>query len=105
MAPEPTIHRPASTDDGGPDAADRPAGADGPTECRIPPGTDGRAVTGPHPGDDRYGRYDHRFYRCERCGVESTAPDLCGGCPRCDDRERSGPGDSEAVGPRRSTDA
>ena len=43
------------------------------------------AVTGPHAGLDRYGRLDHRYYRCERCGLESTDPALARGCWRCRD--------------------
>jgi hypothetical protein len=42
-------------------------------------------VTGPHAGLDRYGRFDHRYYRCERCGLESTDPALLRGCPSCRD--------------------
>ncbi|MFC6941593.1 hypothetical protein ACFQE8_16725 [Salinirubellus sp. GCM10025818] len=53
---------------------DRPAPAD-----RDP------HVTGPHAGYDRYGRFDHYYYRCERCGLESTDPALVRGCPRCGD--------------------
>jgi rubrerythrin len=45
-------------------------------------------VSGPHPGYDRYGRLDHYYYRCERCGHETTNPDLRRGCPRC--RVRTG---------------
>ena len=29
-------------------------------------------ITGPHPGVDKYGRIDHYYYRCARCGVESV---------------------------------
>ena len=29
-------------------------------------------ITGPHPGEDQYGRIDHYFYRCTECGVESV---------------------------------
>ena len=32
-------------------------------------------ITGPHPGVDKYGRIDHYFYRCERCGAESVDKD------------------------------
>jgi hypothetical protein len=42
-------------------------------------------VTGPHAGFDRYGRFDHYYYRCERCGLESTDPALSRGCWRCHD--------------------
>lgn len=43
------------------------------------------AVTGPHAGFDRYGRFDHYYYRCERCGLESTDHRLRRGCWRCRD--------------------
>ena len=29
-------------------------------------------ITGPHPGEDQYGRIDHYYYRCEHCGAESV---------------------------------
>lgn len=33
--------------------------------------TDAQAqITGPHIGLDKYGSYDHDYYRCERCGEE-----------------------------------
>lgn len=51
-------------------------GETGPRE-RPPP------VTGPHAGYDRYGRLDHYYYRCERCGLESTDAALADGCWRC----------------------
>ncbi|MFC5969951.1 hypothetical protein ACFPYI_01270 [Halomarina salina] len=41
-------------------------------------------ITGPHAGYDRYGRLDHYFYRCERCGLESTDASLADGCWRCE---------------------
>jgi hypothetical protein len=51
---------------------------------------DGRAATttdapvsGPHAGYDRYGRLDHYYYRCERCGLEATDAALTEGCWRC----------------------
>lgn len=50
------------------------------------PGTapaDPGAVTGPHDGLDEYGRLDHRYWRCERCGLESTDASLAEGCWRC----------------------
>lgn len=40
-------------------------------------------ITGPHEGRDRDGTLDHRYYRCERCGLESTDPRLQEGCFRC----------------------
>lgn len=61
-----------------PPEGDRPAPAD-----RDP------AVTGPHAGLDRYGHLDHRYYRCERCGLESTDPALVRGCWRCHDAPAS----------------
>lgn len=29
-------------------------------------------VTGPHVGHDKHGHFDHRFWRCECCGTETT---------------------------------
>lgn len=43
-------------------------------------------VTGPHVGRDSRGRFDHRFWRCERCGLETTDPRLQYGCFRCGER-------------------
>ncbi len=40
-------------------------------------------VTGPHLGFDRDGGLDHRYWRCERCGLESTDSRLREGCFRC----------------------
>jgi rubrerythrin len=40
------------------------------------------AVSGPHGGHDRYGRFDYRYWRCEACGLETTQ-DISDGCPRC----------------------
>ena len=40
-------------------------------------------VTGPHDGYDRRGRPDYRYWRCERCGLESVDPRLRRGCFRC----------------------
>ncbi|WP_254543836.1 hypothetical protein [Halomarina pelagica] len=42
-------------------------------------------VSGPHAGYDRYGRLDHYYWRCERCGLEATDPTLERGCPRCEE--------------------
>ncbi|MFC6836060.1 hypothetical protein [Halomarina ordinaria] len=58
---------------------------------RAPPGASRRptdrerrpAVSGPHPGYDRYGRLDHYYWRCERCGLEATDAALERRCPRC----------------------
>jgi transposase len=41
------------------------------------------SVTGPHTGYDKYGRLDHYYWRCERCGFEATASELAHGCWRC----------------------
>lgn len=41
-------------------------------------------ISGPHSGYDRYGRLDHYYYRCERCGLESTDSRLREGCWRCE---------------------
>jgi hypothetical protein len=29
-------------------------------------------ITGPHPGVDKYGRFDHYYWRCTDCGAESV---------------------------------
>jgi hypothetical protein len=42
-------------------------------------------VTGPHAGYDRHGHLDHYFWRCERCGLETTDRALTSGCWRCED--------------------
>ncbi|RBI58619.1 hypothetical protein DMJ13_26195 [halophilic archaeon] len=37
-------------------------------------------ITGPHVGQDKYGNIDHRYWRCEHCGAETTdkrALDAC----------------------------
>lgn len=41
------------------------------------------AVTGPHAAADRYGRLDHYYFRCERCGLETNDAALRAGCWRC----------------------
>jgi hypothetical protein len=46
------------------------------------------SITGPHAGYDRYGRLDHYYYRCERCGLEATDPALAKGCWRCGGNDR-----------------
>ncbi|WP_433631276.1 hypothetical protein [Halomicrococcus sp. NG-SE-24] len=41
---------------------------------------DGPRITGPHVGQDTYGNADHRYWRCEHCGTETTdkrALDAC----------------------------
>ena len=40
-------------------------------------------ITGPHVGYDREGNPDHYYWRCERCGLESTDPRIREGCFRC----------------------
>ena len=40
---------------------------------------DGPRVPGPHIGFDKYGRADHRYWRCEECGRESTDKHVLGG--------------------------
>jgi hypothetical protein len=40
-------------------------------------------VTGPHDGRDSDGELDHRYWRCQRCGLETTDPRLREGCFRC----------------------
>lgn len=40
-------------------------------------------VTGPHDGRDSDGELDHRYWRCERCGLETTDPRIRKGCFRC----------------------
>ena len=42
------------------------------TDCGTQEGIAEDRITGPHPGEDKYGRIDHYYYRCERCGVESV---------------------------------
>lgn len=42
-----------------------------------------RRITGPHDGRDSDGTFDHRYWRCERCGFESADPALRAGCFRC----------------------
>ena len=56
------------------EGTDRPT--DHPTDTRRP-------ITGPHDGRDSDGTLDHRYWRCERCGFESTDPALRAGCFRC----------------------
>ncbi|WP_433630993.1 hypothetical protein [Halomicrococcus sp. NG-SE-24] len=37
-------------------------------------------VIGPHVGHDKHGHFDHRYWRCEHCGTETTdkrALDAC----------------------------
>ena len=65
------------------------------------------SVTGPHAGYDRYGRVDHYYWRCERCGLESTAARLREGCPRCRVRGESRPerAGAERAGAWRAPDA
>jgi rubrerythrin len=46
----------------------------------------GPDVTGPYAGYDRYGRFDHYYWRCEACGTETTDASIREGCPRCADR-------------------
>ena len=46
-------------------------------------------VTGPHRGYDEDGAFDHRFWRCERCGLESTDSRLREGCFRCGEKRRT----------------
>ncbi|MFC4448582.1 hypothetical protein [Halorussus aquaticus] len=41
------------------------------------------SVTGPHDGRNSDGELDHRYWRCERCGLETTDPRLREGCFRC----------------------
>ncbi|WP_135824902.1 hypothetical protein [Halorussus ruber] len=47
------------------------------------------SVTGPHEGRDSDGDVDHRYWRCERCGLESTDPRLREGCFRCGEARRA----------------
>lgn len=50
----------------------------------------GERITGPHAGYDMYGRLDHYYWRCERCGLEATTSKLARGCWLCanDDEDR-----------------
>jgi len=60
-----------------------------PAEGRDP------AVSGPHAGYDRYGRFDYRYWRCEACGFETTQ-DISDGCPRCSTAPRDTEGTDDA---------
>jgi hypothetical protein len=42
-------------------------------------GTDER-ISGPHLGWNKYGEPDHEYYRCERCGAESSQEKHLHGC-------------------------
>lgn len=53
------------------------------------------AVSGPHAGYDRYGRFDYRYWRCEACGLETTQ-DISDGCPRCPAAARDAEGTRDA---------
>ncbi|NHN60812.1 MULTISPECIES: hypothetical protein [Halorussus] len=64
-------------------------------------------VTGPYVGRDSDGDRDHRYWRCERCGLETTDPRLREGCFRCGgdgvtsstaDRARADPCSGDAGG-------
>ncbi|WP_433632633.1 hypothetical protein [Halomicrococcus sp. NG-SE-24] len=37
-------------------------------------------VTGPHVGHDKHGHFDHRYWRCEHCGTETTDKDALAHC-------------------------
>lgn len=52
-------------------------------------------VSGPHEGYDPDGDLDHRFFRCERCGLESTDARLREGCWRCADERGKEDGKGE----------
>ncbi len=67
-----------------------------PEGARSAPADREPTVTGPHAGFDRYGRFDHLYYRCERCGLESTDPALARGCPRCRDTQEDRRGGRDA---------
>lgn len=42
------------------------------------------SITGPHTGFNAYGQADHHYFRCERCGLETTDDALASrGCWRC----------------------
>jgi hypothetical protein len=57
-------------------------------------------ITGPHDGRDSDGDLDHRYWRCERCGLETTDPRLREGCFRCSERtnDERAPAKSEQEG-------
>ncbi|RBI58328.1 hypothetical protein DMJ13_27410 [halophilic archaeon] len=40
-------------------------------------------ISGPHVGLDADGAVDHHYFRCSRCGLESTDRGLEAGCFRC----------------------
>jgi len=58
------------------------------------------SVTGPHDGRDSDGDLDHHYWRCERCGLETTDPRLREGCFRCGERtnDERAPAKSEREG-------
>ena len=39
-------------------------------------------ISGPYPGEDRYGNLDHYYYRCDRCGAESVDTEDLESCCR-----------------------
>jgi hypothetical protein len=72
-----------------------------------PPQESTETVTGPHDGRDSDGELDHRYWRCERCGLETTDPRLREGCFRCGGRandEGVGSEGDESAGDERVAD-
>lgn len=61
-------------------------------------------VTGPHDGRGSDGELDHRYWRCERCGLETTDSRLSEGCFRCDEREAGERESDEREGDGRESD-
>ncbi|WP_433633421.1 hypothetical protein [Halomicrococcus sp. NG-SE-24] len=66
-------------------AAVEDATADGsldavPTDDDDDTSDDGPRVTGPHVGQDTYRNIDHRYWRCEHCGTETTDKDMLKDC-------------------------
>lgn len=64
------------------------------------PSIDSDPITGPHDGLDADGHLDHHYWRCERCGLESTDTRMQAGCFRCG----AGQDDSNASRDERNAD-
>ena len=47
-------------------------------------GIDAETITGPYVGFNAYGNFDHYYWRCEECGLETTDESIRSGCFGCD---------------------